>query len=377
MESKIKKLSKSQIEIEIELSPAEWEEYLNEAAGELSKSLNIEGFRPGKAPRNLVESKIGSERLLETSAERAIRKSYVNFILDNKVDAIGQPEVKVLKIGLGSSFVFQAKVAVLPEIILSDYKKIAQDIKPKNPSEYEPSDKDIQETLEYIRKSRAMQEKTAQAGAQSEGVKGEESKESKEDVSDDKEISDEKEELNLPDINDEFARSLGNFADLEALKKNIKDGLRTENENKESQRWRIEAIKKIADKSNMDVPDILVVSELDKMILEFKNNISGMGMEFDKYLEEIKKTEDDLKKEWQNKAEDRVKISLILQSIAKKEQMEPSEQEVEEEINKFLKHYASVADTKKQIDMSYLTEYTKGVLKNEKVFQFLENFKQK
>lgn len=362
MKSTIKDLPKSEIEIEIELPAGEWEEFLDSAAEDLSKELKIDGFRPGKAPRSIVEQKAGSNRLLEEAADKAIRKTYVKVILDENIEAIGQPEITVLKVGLGAPFVFKAKVAILPEVVLNDYKKAAQNIKSKKAEEIEPTEKDLAGALEYIQKNRAKHDSDASACHDPNCVptghfpKGDATP-----------LND----AALPELNDEFARSFGNFENLEALKKSITDGLRMENQEKEKQRWRIEVAKRIANEAKMEIPETLIASELNKMMDEFKDNIAHLGLEFDKYLEQIKKKEDDLKKEWHDKAEERVKIALILRTVAEKEGIEVSEQEIDEEVSKFLKHYGQNS----QIDINHLKEYTKGVLKNEKVFQYLEQFK--
>lgn len=355
METKIKKLPKSEIEIEFELTSLEWEEFLDLASAELSKDLAIDGFRPGRAPRNLVEARVGSEKFLEKAADMAVKKTYVDAVINQNLEVISQPEIKILKIGLGSSFTFKAKAICLPEVELTDnYKKIAQNIEHRPENELEPTEKDIGDTLEYIRKSRAMSNVQKQGKPSDPEGKSSESE-------------------GLPELNDEFAKSLGNFENLEVLKKSIREGLKIENKEKEKQRRRLEIIQKIAKQSKMEIPEILILSELKRMIEEFKGSIAGLGLDFDKYLEEIKKTEDDLKKEWRDKAEERVKTALSLRAIAEKEKIEIDQQEIDEEVNRFLKRHQNADEAKKQIDMNALMEYTKGALKNEKVFQLLES----
>ncbi len=347
METKIKNLGKSELEMEVELTSQEWEEYLDLAALELSQELKMDGFRPGKAPRSVVEAMVGSQRIMEVAAETAIRKSYIKTIIDNKLEAIGQPEVQVLKIGLGSPFIFKAKVAVLPEFEMGDYAKLAREVKEKLPVDLLPTDKDVENVLNELRKLRAMKE------------------------GGDKTEKGDKEELVLPELNDEFARSVGKFDNLEALKGGIREGLGMENQQKEKQRWRIEVINKIASAIKVELPEILILSELDKMLIEFKENIVNMGMEFDKYLGEIKQTEEDLKKGWRDQAVNRVTAALILKAIANKEKLVVTDEEIEAEISKFIRHYDPSEVNK--IDMGYLKEYTKGILRNEKVFQLLES----
>jgi trigger factor len=184
-----------------------------------------------------------------------------------------------------------------------------------------------------------------------------------------------------PELNDEFAKSLGEFKDLEALKESIKEGLRHEKEHKEKDLWRLEILKEIAKKSEAEIPPILLEAEKEKMLAELEQNLAQMVLQFEKYLEDIKKTKDELKKEWSNKAEERVMAALILRQIARKEDLKIEEEELEKEANAFLARFRSSVKAEpgatgegNQIDKERLKEYIKGSLLNEKVFRLLEDF---
>lgn len=190
-------------------------------------------------------------------------------------------------------------------------------------------------------------------------------------------------ERELPTLNDEFAKSLGSFDSLTALKQSIRQGLLKEKEIKEKERIRIELIERIAQDSEMEIPDSLIEQEIEKMLAEFKTSIASIGLDFEKYLKEInpspsaeggrvKKTIEDLKKDWQGQAEKRVQISFCLKEIAERENIKVSDEEVKERINEDLKHYPNIKEVEKNIDLLTLKEYTEGVLRNEKVFQLLE-----
>jgi trigger factor len=176
----------------------------------------------------------------------------------------------------------------------------------------------------------------------------------------------------LPDINDEFAKSLGNFDSLAGLRSSIRDGLMQEKELKEEERMRLELIEKIAADSKMNVPQDLINRELEDMLNEFKASITIFGLDFETYLKGIKKTIEELKKEWMQQAEKRVRIGLCLQAISDKEGIKISDQEIEQRMNEELKYYASIEQAQKNIDLDKLREYTKNILINEKVFVFLE-----
>jgi trigger factor len=179
-------------------------------------------------------------------------------------------------------------------------------------------------------------------------------------------------ERQIPELNDEFAKSLGNFMSVDALKQNVSGGILEEKEMKEKQRIKIELIEKVTENSKMEIPENLITEELEKMINEFKFSITGFGMDFDKYLQEIKKTIPELKKEWKNQAEKRVRIAVCLKAIAEKEDIEVSDEEIENKINEELKNYPNIEEVKKNIDLKALRVYTEEVLRNEKVLGLLE-----
>lgn len=179
-------------------------------------------------------------------------------------------------------------------------------------------------------------------------------------------------ERELPAINDEFARSLGNFKSLDELKKSIKEGLFQEKELKEKERIRTELIEKIIQDSEAEIPENFIKLELERMIKELEISIKNLGLDFGIYLKQVNKTIDELKKEWWGQAEKRVRISLCLTAIAQKENIEVNDEEVVERINQDIKNYSSIEKIKKDIDLNALKEYTKSVLKNEKVFELLE-----
>lgn len=179
-------------------------------------------------------------------------------------------------------------------------------------------------------------------------------------------------ERELPVLNDEFAKSLGRFESLSGLKKSIAQGLFREKEIREKQRIRIELIEKVVQESEIETPQELVNQEKQRMLMEFRTSINNLGLDFDNYLKEIKMTVDALKKNWQKQAEKRVEIALCLQAIAKKENIEVSNEEVKERINQDLKYYPNIEEVEKNIDLEKLKEYTRNIIKNEKVFELLE-----
>lgn len=180
--------------------------------------------------------------------------------------------------------------------------------------------------------------------------------------------------IELPEINDQFARSLGDFKDLDNLKNNIKEGIISEKEQAEKQKRRQEVLEKISQETEIDIPAILIENEKNKMLEDLKKLVSErLKVSFKEYLEKIKKTEKELLDSFEKEAQARIKNFFILEEIGKRENIEVSDQEITEEINKVLRHYPSLKEAEKSIglDLSKFKEYTKLVLRNNKIFEII------
>ncbi len=434
MEYKFTSLPKSEVEIQVTLPLAEFEPHLKRATEELAAEITMAGFRKGKAPLEMVKKEIGEGAIYEQAAELAVRKSYPELLVEliekgeirKETPPIGRPEVTILKLAPGNEFQYRVRVALLPQVILSPYRESAKRLR-KERKNTEVTEKEVTDSLEWIRESRAplvTVDRGAKTGDRVEvdfevshgGVKiehgasqnhplvlgqgrflpgfeeqllgmkaGEEKKFSLLAPSDwhDQNLSGKNldfktsmklvQERQKAELNDEFAQNLGNFASLEELKKNIRAGITKEKEEKEKQRIRSVLAEEIAGATKADIPEVLIVSELEKMTGELKTGVQNMGMKWEDYLLHVKKSEAELKKDWEKEAEKRVKAALALRAIAEQEKIGVSEEEIETRANEFLKQYGSPEEAAKTIDPGELREYTRGVIRNEKVFEFLEN----
>jgi len=179
--------------------------------------------------------------------------------------------------------------------------------------------------------------------------------------------------IELPEINDEFAKQLGTFENLATLEGGIKEGIIVEKTESEKQRKRGEILEKISEKTKIELPDSMIEYEKQRLLDDLKNKVTqGMKISFEEYLATVKKTEQEIKDTFQKEAEKRLKGFLILREIGKEENVEVSDQEAEEEANKSIKNFSK--DQLAEFDINKLKEYTKGVIINEKIFQILESF---
>ena len=122
MNKEIKKLPHSEIEIKVSVTWDEWKKFLDQAASELSKEVKIPGFRPGKAPKNMVEQKVGKGNIIQEAAEKAIQKTYADILAEGKIDAIGSPKAEILKIAEGNDLEYRIVTAVIPEVKIKSWK---------------------------------------------------------------------------------------------------------------------------------------------------------------------------------------------------------------------------------------------------------------
>lgn len=320
------------------------------ALEKFKKEIEIPGFRKGNAPSALVAQKIGEMKLMEEAAEIALSEEYPNILEENKIDAIGRPEISITKIGIGSDLEFKIKTALMPDVKLSDYKKITKEINGKEDKEIDVTEKEIDEVINDIRQNIAHDKvhKEASGG----------------DTHNHRKVEDN----DLPEITDDFVKTLGDFKNVEDFKKKIQENIKREKELKEKDKNRVEILEKIIAESKIDLPKIIIEGELDKMSAQFKDDIGKSGVSFEDYLKHIKKTEEDMRKEWTETATKRAKSQIILNEISKIEKIEAKEEDIKREMEYILQHH-------KEADRFRVRMYVETFLTNELVFQFLEGQK--
>ncbi len=425
MKVSTEKLQNSQVKLTVEITPEEVQPFLENAAKELSKKHTVKGFRPGSVPFEVMRSAIGDAHISEEALQKLVPKTYVDALLDNPdIEAIGRPEVNVKEVSLGKPWVYEAVVAVLPEVELGDYKSIKEKV-----NEASVDAKEIDQELDNLRKMRASfinVPREAQKNDRLEvdiklsvdnvpleqgnarkqviilgdgqlfpefenqilGMREGESKQFPIKFPDNhpqqdlrgKTVDFSVKVLNiqqqvLPELNDTFAQGLGKFNSLEDLKQKLTDNIKREKKLKEKQRVQQSLLEQVVKKTNFqEIPAVMIDSEVGKMLAELEDGISSMGLTLDQYLQQIKKTPDEMRKSFEPQAIERIKAGLTLRQIAKAENVDIKDEEVQEKINEFLKQFPSVEEAKKKIDLEALTEVTVGTIRNNKVFTLLEKF---
>ena len=410
------------LEYTVELSAEEMKPYFDHAFEELSVNLKIDGFRPGKVPPETAKRHIGEAKILEEAAEHAINEKYQEIVLADKIIPAGLPEVHIQKIARDNPFVFKCTVPLFPVVKLGDYRKI----KVKK-EKIEVTDSQVDKILNDLRQTRrteiivdrpivstdkaevdiemflnkvVLENGTAKNTAVimnepfyipgfSEKILGAKKGEIREfslkypDDHYDKKMAGREidfrvkinnvYEIKLPELNDEFVKTLGNFPDLSALKEQIKKNLIEEQELKADEKAELEILKQLIEISEFEeVPEVLVKRETETMFNEIESFLSQQNLRLNDYIEHLKKTKESMGKELAPKALERVKTSLALGELAQAQEIMVTDEEVLKEIEKSAITYANDPKTLEKLNSESYKNYIKQILTTRKVIENLK-----
>jgi len=408
MDKKIKDLGGSKIELEVKLTDPEFQSYYQPVYDEAIAQVDLKGFRKGTAPKDLADAAINKEKVFNAAVEEAVRFTLDEVKTGKNWTLIDQPRIEVTNAGPGLTY--KATLTLFPEVELPNYQKIAKDIFSKE-IKVEVSDEELDKTTNWILNSRASEtrvDRKSKGGdlmeidldAFHEGKPIENSSfkkekfilgESKFIPGFDKELSDRQEgdefnfklqapvdywqkdfqgkdlefkgkvhsvfERTVPELDDDFAKTLGpNFQGVSDLHKSMKEGLEAEKKNKEIEKQRIEVLKRIAEGSKIDIPEVLIERTLDSLVEDVLKN---MGPEATKNQDETK-LKNQLREQLRKRAEENVASHLVIYKLAQVESLEPTKEEVAAQAAMY------------GIDPDKEGGYLYDSLQTQKVFAFLE-----
>ncbi|MEA3398580.1 MAG: trigger factor [Patescibacteria group bacterium] len=412
-----KSLEKSQIELTVELSLEEFEPYIKKGAAKVSKEIKIEGFRHGKVPYDILKQKIGEMTILEEAVHIAINQTLEKIIKNNVPgEPVGQPQVKITKIAPNNPVEYKITLALLPKIELGDYKNLKiEKIKTKI------KDQDIKKTINDLREMRVKEKAVNRdlkdndkaivdiqmyldkvpiengQGKDTEiimgknyivanfdknllGAKKTEVKKFKLAYPKDHHMKNLAGKLvefkvtikeifarELPELNDEFALSLG-LKKIQELKNNIKKNLEEQKEKENHLSAERKMLDKIVSKARFgDIPEILVDHEVKTMLGELEQTITSQGGKFEDYLSSMNKTRDQLTLDLLPDALKRVKVSLLIREIGNKENIDISDDEVNRYVESLKKHYKDNEKFLEQTKNPAYKNYVANVLASKKI----------
>lgn len=417
-------LIKSQIELTVELSAEEFKPYLAKGAESISRDLKIEGFRPGKAPYDVVKTKVGEMAVLEEAARIAVNKTISQAITENvEGQPVGHPQISITKLAPGNPLIYKVVLAMLPKVSLGDYKNV----KVKQ-GEVKVEEKEVEKTIDHLREMQAKEvvadreikegdkalvdmemflDKVPVEGGQSKGVviiigknyivpgfdqqligaKKGDSREFKLPYPKDFHMANlagkmvefkvkinEVYDRQLPAADDKFASALGSKS-IDELKKRIQDNMEAEQKHKQEHKAEIEMLEKIVEKSKFeDIPESLINQELETMMHELEHDIEHQGAKFNDYLSSVNKTRDQLALDLTPGAVRRIKSALSIREIAMAEKIIVNEDEVEKRVQELLTQYKGYEKVESRIKESSYKDYLRNVMTNEKVMEKLKEW---
>jgi FKBP-type peptidyl-prolyl cis-trans isomerase (trigger factor) len=334
----LKERPESEVEFSGELPAAMVQSYKEEALAHIASELDLPGFRKGHVPGDIALKKVGEVAVLEESVELLVRDFYPELMTAHKIDAVGRPDIRITKLVPGEPVGITVRTAVYPVVTIpKDWKKIAEKVpfEPAQPA----TDEEVEKTIEDLRKSRRAPSAPGAEGALQEAP--------------------------LPELNDEFAKSLGAFESLEALKQQIKKGIGEEKERAAKDARRGKIIDALLEKSQVTVPKIFVESELDKIMGQMREDVARFGMSYEDYLQRVNKTEEAVRQSFYEQGAKRAKLQLVLNKLAADEKVEADKTAIEEEMKHAIEHFP-------EANLELLKIHIETVLRNELVLKMLE-----
>jgi FKBP-type peptidyl-prolyl cis-trans isomerase (trigger factor) len=346
------KLEKSQIKLTVELSDETVAHYEEKALSDIGKDVKMDGFREGKVPTDMLKEKVGELAIKEQATRYAIQDVLFPIIQEKDLKPITEPAITISKIAVGEPAEFVVVLTLVPEVTLADYKKIATQV--KNEKAEDVTDEELEGHIQRIRTNHTQNERQLH-----DHKEGEDCKECKD-------------KPELPELNDEFVQKLGDFKDVEDFKVKLRTSMGEEKEVQVRHKRREAIISEVIEKSEIELPEVLVEQELGAMLAQLEQDISRMGIQkLEDYYTAINKTAEEIKAEWRPDAEKRAKMNSILPAIAKEENIVPDEELVTKQITEIKETHLKG----QEVDEFKLKVYVEGVMVNEAVLKHLEELK--
>ena len=428
MNVQVENLEKNMAKLTVEVPAEELEKALQAAYMKEKNKISVPGFRKGKVPRQMIEKMYGAAIFYEEAANILIQDNYAQAMEESGADIVSRPVIDVVQIESGKPFIFTAEVAVRPEVKLGKYKGVQV-----TKVDTTVTDEEVENAVEAERQKNArMVAVTDRAAANGdtavidyegsvdgvpfEGGKAENhslelGSHSFIDTFEDQIVGhnagDEfdvnvtfpteyhaaelagkpavfKVKLHeikvkeLPELNDEFAQDVSEFDTLAEYKADVRKHLEVEKENEAKRTKEDEAIAKIIEKSEMEIPEAMIETQCENMVNDFAQRIAQSGLTMEQYMQFSGMTLDKLKEQVRPEAEMRIKSSLVLEQIAKDENIEISDEEVDAEIERMAAQYGMEADKLKEyMGESEKTSMKRDLAVTKAVDLIMENVKEK
>lgn len=382
----IKKQTGNEINLKIEVNKSKVNNKLEKVYNDLSYQVKIPGFRKGKIPRNILNLHLGKEYFYQKTAEILIPDSYIEAVKKVSIEPIDQPKINIIQIEEDKHLIFEATVQIKPEVKVGSFEKIKI-----HKEDLEITDKDVENEIKRIQEGQAVlktvKDREAKEGdfliinaeAYANGQLVKETKVKKQILQlgksavpefdkqllrcksgEEKEIKvlvpkdakDKKiagkeiiykikvfeiKEKELPELNNDFAKTVGDFKSLNDLKKDIKKELTRRVEIINKNNFERKLLEKVAEFCEVKVPEVLIERETNYMIESLENDLKARKLSLQDYYKNINSDEEKVKKEYRIVAKKRIKQELIIDKIAREEDIKVTEKEIKNKINNIAK----------------------------------------
>ena len=409
MSLQVEKLEKNMAKLTIEVSAEELEKAIEKAYQKNKGKISLPGFRKGKAPRIMIERMYGKGVFLEDAANALIPGAYTEAAQESELEIVSQPSIDVTQLEAGKPFIFTAEVAVKPEVTLGEYKGVEV---PK--ADRDVTDEEIEAELKKEQENNArtitVEDRAVENGdivtlnyegfvdgVAFEGGKGEdypltigsntfipgfeeqlvgvkagepvevnvtfpEKYQSKELAGKAAvfkcEIS-KIEAKELPELDDEFAKDVSEFDTLEEYKADIRKNLTEKKEKEATRAIEDAAVDKIIENATMEIPDAMLETQAQDMVNDFARRLQAQGLSMEQYMQFTGMDAAGMREQMKPQALKRIQSRLVLEKIAEVENIQPTEEQIDEEIQKMAEMYRMEADKVKEMIGEYEMEQMK------------------
>ena len=399
MSLQVEKMEKNMAKLTIEVSAEDVEKAMQSAYQKAKGRISIPGFRKGKAPRKMIEQMYGKGVFLEDAVNALIPEHYSKALGECELEIVSQPKIDLVQTEPGKALIFTAEVAVKPEVTLGEYKGVEV---PKSEIEVTDEEVDAEVKKEQEKNSRTInvEDRAAQLndivtidfegsvdGVPFDGgqateypltlgsntfIPGFEDQLVGAKVGDDvdvkvtfpeeyqaKELAGQEaifkcavkkiEAKELPELDDDFAKDVSEFDTLAEYKEHVKTNLVEKKENEAKHAKEDAAVDKIIENAQMDIPEAMLETQCRQMLDDFSRRMQSQGLSMDQYFQFTGMTAEKMMEDMKPQALKRIQTRLVLEKVAEVENIQPTEEEVNEEISKMAEAYKMEADKLKEL----------------------------
>ena len=420
MSVQVERLEKNMAKLTIEVSAEQFKDAMKKAFNKNKNRFNVPGFRRGKAPMSMIEKMYGEGVFYEDAADEAINATCMEAMNESGLDIVSRPEVTVEQIGKDKPFIYSALVAVKPEVTLGEYKGVEV-----QKADAEVTDADVEAELKRVQDQNArlvtVEDRPVADGDQTvidfegyvdgetfDGGSAEDFQltigshafiDTFEEQLIGKNIGEECEvnvtfpteyhakELagkpamfkvtvkeikvkELPELDDEFANEVSEFETLDEYKEDIKAKLSERKQKAAASENENRVVDKVVENASMEIPDRMLDGQIDNMVQEMARNMESQGLSMDLYLKYTGMTSEQIREQMRPQAEKRIKTRLTLEAVVKAENIQVSDERLDEEIKKLADNYKMEADKLKE----YMTDRDKDQMKEDIAVQEAVDF---